>query len=160
MILVWLGGPLLDAVQRLPFYSTNSITRAQSIFGFIGAVLAGIGIDRLVRGLRGSPRRIRSERPQGRIVARRVATGVLVLVVVLGFGALVVVRARHDAQSDRYLEHWTGTLLVPSLFVAVRSLAVLFTLLGPSRLRRARPRRDRRPRGGAERDVRAHRCCR
>jgi hypothetical protein len=134
VILVWLGGPLLAAFQRLPFYSTNSITRAQSIFGFVGAVLAGIGIDRLVRGL--AARRGGSvERPQGRIVARRVVTSVLVLVVVLGFGALVVVRARHDAQSDHYLEYWSGTLLIPSLYVAGAVAAVLFTLLGPARLR-------------------------
>ena len=49
VVLIWVGGPLLGAVQRLPFFSSNSITRAQSVFGFLGAALAGVGIDRLQR---------------------------------------------------------------------------------------------------------------
>ena len=49
VVLIWVGGPLLGAVQRLPFFSSNSITRAQSVFGFLGAALAGVGIDRLLR---------------------------------------------------------------------------------------------------------------
>ena len=134
VILVWLGGPLLAAFQKLPFYSSNSITRAQSVFGFVGAVLAGIGIDRLARGL-AARRGVPDERPQRRLESERVVMGVLVLVVVLGFVALVVVRARDDAQRDGYLSHWTGTLLVPSLFLAGAVAAVLFTRFGPMRLR-------------------------
>ncbi len=134
VVLVWLGGPLLAAFQKLPFYSTNSITRAQSVFGFVGAVLAGIGIDRLVRGLaarRREPDGAARARPRG----SRVVPGALVLAVVLGFAALVVTRARQDAQRDGYLAHWTSTLLVPSLFLAVAVAAVLITRFGPGRLR-------------------------
>ena len=53
----------------------------------------------------------------------------------LGFGVLVVVRARDDAQSDGYLDYWSSTLLVPSLFLAGAVAAVLFTRFGPVRLR-------------------------
>ena len=50
-ILIWVGGPLLDAVEKLPFFASNRMSRAQSVFGFLGAVLAGVGFDRLGRWL-------------------------------------------------------------------------------------------------------------
>ena len=139
VVLVWLGGPLLTALQKLPFYSSNSITRAQSVFGFVGAVLAGIGIDRLARGRAARRDGEPDERPPRRLASRSRITSVLVLVVVLGFGVLVVVRAGDDAQSDGYLDHWTGTLLVPSLYLAGAVLAVLLTRFGPVRLRMLGP---------------------
>ena len=46
---IWVGGPVLWALQHLPFYSANFIGRASSVFGFLGAALAGIGFDRLLR---------------------------------------------------------------------------------------------------------------
>lgn len=49
VVLVWVGTPLLTLLQRLPGYDTNNIGRATSVFGFLGASLAGIGIERLSR---------------------------------------------------------------------------------------------------------------
>ena len=46
---IWMGGPVLWALQQLPFYSDNFIGRATSVFGFLGAALAGIGLDRVLR---------------------------------------------------------------------------------------------------------------
>ena len=40
---------MLAALQYLPFYSTNFIGRASSVFGFLIAALAGIGLERLLR---------------------------------------------------------------------------------------------------------------
>ena len=47
--LIWIGGWPLEALQRLPGFSSNHIGRASSIFGFLAATLAGIGLDRLFR---------------------------------------------------------------------------------------------------------------
>ncbi len=40
---------MLAALQYLPFYSTNFIGRASSVFGFLVAALAGIGLERVLR---------------------------------------------------------------------------------------------------------------
>lgn len=47
---IWVGGPALTLLQLLPLWSTNFVGRAQSVFGFFVAVLAGAGFDRLSRG--------------------------------------------------------------------------------------------------------------
>ena len=47
---IWLGGPVLAALQLLPLWSTNFVGRAQSVFGFVAAVGVGVGVDRLLRG--------------------------------------------------------------------------------------------------------------
>jgi hypothetical protein len=49
VVLVFFGGPLLEAVQQLPVFSTNRIGRARSILGFCLAVLAAVGFDAVIR---------------------------------------------------------------------------------------------------------------
>lgn len=48
--LIFLGGPILGAMQQLPVFATNPIGRARSMLGFFAAVLAAIGFDALIRG--------------------------------------------------------------------------------------------------------------
>ena len=118
VVLVWIGGPLLSAVQVLPFYSTNSITRAQSVFGFLAAALAGVGIDRLRAGWA-------AHREESRPRAARDNSRLLVLVAVIAFGVTVVLRARLDAHRDGYSGHWNQALVVPALFLGVTLVVVL-----------------------------------
>ena len=47
--LIWVGAPLLTLWQQLPVIGNNSITRAQSIVGFLVACLVGLGFDRLTQ---------------------------------------------------------------------------------------------------------------
>lgn len=49
VVVGWLGGPLLTALQLLPVFSNNSIWRIRSILGFALAVLAAFGFEHLVR---------------------------------------------------------------------------------------------------------------
>ena len=48
-VAIWVGGPVLALLRVLPLWSTNGIGRAQSVFGFVVAVLVGVGFDRLHR---------------------------------------------------------------------------------------------------------------
>lgn len=52
--LLWVGGLPLHLLQKLPGYDSNSFARASSIFGFLVAALAGIGLERLLQ--RAAPR--------------------------------------------------------------------------------------------------------
>ncbi|MEI7058394.1 YfhO family protein [Nocardioides sp. CCNWLW239] len=47
VIAIWVGGPVLHLIQSLPLFGSNSIARAASVLGFLVAVLAAIGFDRL-----------------------------------------------------------------------------------------------------------------
>ena len=49
-VLIWLGGPLLVAIEQLPFFSSNLFTRALSVFGSLGAALAGVPPARALAG--------------------------------------------------------------------------------------------------------------
>ena len=49
VVVIYLGGPLLAALQQLPVFDTNRIGRARSMLGFFVAVLAAIGFDALLR---------------------------------------------------------------------------------------------------------------
>ena len=48
---IWVGGPVLATLYALPLWSTNFIGRAQSVLGFVVAVLVGVAFDRLHRGV-------------------------------------------------------------------------------------------------------------
>ncbi len=120
-LLVWTGGPILAAVDVLPFYGNNSTTRSQSVFGFVAACLAGIGLDRLTRREVPASTGRRSWRP---LVVLLVA--VLVLLVV-GLAQVV------DAHRDGYLGHVAGALVVPSLVLALAVAALAATFLLPTR---------------------------
>ncbi|HTG47151.1 MAG TPA: hypothetical protein VK646_05815 [Actinomycetota bacterium] len=71
-MLLFLGGPLLWLLQRLPLFDTNFIGRMRSVFGFLLAALAAIGME--AAGRRAEDRR------RARIVW-------------IAFGALVVLGA-------------------------------------------------------------------
>lgn len=55
--LTWFGGLPLDLLQSLPGYDTNKIGRATSIVGFLVALVAAFGLDRLLTRGDGEPSR-------------------------------------------------------------------------------------------------------
>ncbi|QNN51852.1 YfhO family protein [Nocardioides mesophilus] len=166
VLAIWVGGPVLLAIQSLPFYSSNFIGRAQSVFGFVGAALAGFGLDRLLRwvpsGGDGPPGdgppgdgppgdRPPEDEPSGRPEdptppaddvpgkARRLVLLALAGLVAAGFAGVVVVSAYRAAGRDGYTEHLTHALVVPGVLLLAAVLAVLLTVLGRGRLRVAGP---------------------
>ncbi len=124
VVLIWVGGPLLVLLQQLPFFSSNAISRGQSVFGFLAAALAGVGLDRLARS--------RSDGAAGPPVRRawHVALGPVVLALVIGFSATVVVAAFRDADRDGYRSHLVVAVSVPLLLVAAAVVAVAVARFG------------------------------
>ena len=126
--MLWTGGPFLATLDVLPFYGNNSTTRSQSIFGFLAACLAGIGLDRLVRREQGTASEARpSRRP---IVVLLVA---VVLLLVVGLAQVA------EARADGYLDHVVHALVVPLLVLALAVGAVAATFLMPPRWAMAGP---------------------
>ena len=127
-LVVWTGGPFLATLDALPFYGNNSTTRSQSVFGFLAACLAGIGLDRLVRREQGPASEARpSRRP---IVVLLVA---VVLLLVVGLAQVA------EARADGYLDHVVHALVVPLLVLALAVGAVAATFLMPPRWAMAGP---------------------
>jgi hypothetical protein len=120
---IWVGGPLLAALQVLHFYSTNHIGRAQSVFGFVMASLAGLGYQRLSDWTTGS-----AARPRLGGLSRRtwLVRGVVALGVVV-FGVVALEQAHDEAVSRDYVEVYVSALQRAGvLFVlAAACLAVL-----------------------------------
>lgn len=52
VVLGWVGGPLLSVAQHFPVFSNNPISRIRSVLGFLVAVLAGFGFERLLNLVR------------------------------------------------------------------------------------------------------------
>lgn len=93
LLLVWVGEPFLGALQTLPGYSNNSIGRVTSVFGFLGAALAGIGFHHLLERAGRSPEpsaRPAHEEPH---VRRRAGASDLVTVAGVAVGLFLMVRA-------------------------------------------------------------------
>lgn len=126
VVLVWVGGPLLVALQQLPLFSSNSITRGQSVFGFLAAALAGMGLDRLVRRRSGQV----STSSTGRDGSTGRVVGAVVLVVVLAFSATTVVAAFRDADRDGYRSHLVDAVTIPLLLLVAAVVAVALARFG------------------------------
>ncbi len=124
---IWLGGPTLAALQLLPFWSTNFIGRASSIFGFSVAVCVGAGLDRLVRGIvPPSPRPGR--RPpldSGAMVRVGVAAAVCV-----STGAAVTVAIARVARDQDFQQHVIESAVIPALLLIAGAAAVLVAARG------------------------------
>ena len=124
MVLVWIGGPLLDLLQRLPGYDSNNIGRADSVFGFAGAALAGLGLERLL-----------AQRREPWPARRWIAGGAVVLLVLAAL-AWVFLDARSETTDRAFFDHALWLPLVVGL-VAAGGLAVALGLRGVPRLRQA-----------------------
>ncbi|MFE6646300.1 YfhO family protein [Nocardioides sp. NPDC057772] len=130
--LLWIGGLPLELLQKLPGYSSNSFGRANSVFGFLCAVLAGIGLERLVqRAEEAGPsrRESRSWRP-------RLVVSLVVLLALVGVAAYFLWAAyTYIDGAERPIPDLATKLRVPGLLLVVSLLAVAATLLLRGRLR-------------------------
>lgn len=131
-IVAFSGGPLLAALQKLPYlFSDNSVERVRSVLGFLVAVLAATGFEVLLRHRREATTRVR----------KLYAAGVWAVVAVGGAAAYVVGRDYADAASDRRVSflggHYVAQLnreVVQGLaFVGVAVACVLLLWWGPRR---------------------------
>jgi hypothetical protein len=56
-VLIYVGGPLLGAMQKLPPFDTNAVGRLRSVFGFFLAALAALGLQAVTEPERSGSRR-------------------------------------------------------------------------------------------------------
>ena len=126
--LIWVGGLPLDLLQKVPGYDINSINRANSIFGFLGAVLAGIGLERLMQQAESdaTPRRA----PRQWLVA---VISLAVILAAVAYGAFA--SYTHVRSVDRVIPGLNRSLLVAGILLAVALAAVAATRWLPARLR-------------------------
>lgn len=111
-VLVYVGGPLLAAVQLLPVLSSNYIGRGRVLLGLHVAVLAGVGAQQLLRGGR-DPGALR----------RRVPAAAVLVALAVGLAVVATLRLRPEGElGDRAV--WS--LLVPVGGTVVALLAVLW----------------------------------
>ncbi|MDQ2756861.1 MAG: YfhO family protein [Actinomycetota bacterium] len=160
VVIGWFGGPLLVALQGLPVFSNSSIWRIRVILGFSLAVLAGLGLDRVLIHLRlrgnapppgggtppgdgtpfepETPRRADAEVVSGRGVARGRSRGPLWTLAVLLVGAAAayagvqaLVSAREAATQGRYYLAWREPTVAAGVLLLVALLLLLVIRLAP-----------------------------
>ena len=123
VVLIWIGGPALSLLQRLPGYDSNNIGRADSVFGFAGAALAGIGLERLLG------------RGRARWTARRSVAGAGAVLLLLVAFAWVFRDARRETTDRAFFDHslWlplaVGVVAVAGLVVALRFRRIGVTVI-------------------------------
>lgn len=151
VVVGWLGGPLLAALQVLPVFSNNSIWRIRSILGFVLAVLAAFGFERLVRhvsrarpggsdpGPPGPPgtsddERIDADHPSPRAVGGRwlrILGRVVVLAAFLGLGVAIVLMARHESVEEGFYPIVRDRIMVAAALMGATTVLVLIVRLAP-----------------------------
>jgi hypothetical protein len=101
-VLIYVGGPVLGLLQHTPLFHLNYVGRLRSVFGFLLAALAAVGLEFLVIG---------EGEPSGR--ERLVRRAVVVLAVVVSALALLYVwRIAGDVGARRYLVAHAMTPLI------------------------------------------------
>ena len=120
---VFVDSPLVRALGELPFYSSNLIWRATSVVGFLGAALAGIGLDRLASARRGRPRAV------------TMLAALAVVAVSGGFLAWTVREGREDAAAHDIVARFDAALRVPLVLGAGAVVCVVVALLARGWLR-------------------------
>jgi Bacterial membrane protein YfhO len=140
---IYVGGPVLAALQYLPFYSTNFIGRASSVFGFLVAALAGIGLERVLRWVeyrRGCAPDGRGEEREPRSGAAVIGKLLLptVLLSSVGLLGIAVLKAAADyAAAAGQTAHLVSTLVLPTLLLIGALAGVVLIRVGPGLLRPA-----------------------
>lgn len=154
LIAGWYGGELLSLLARLPVFSQNPITRIRSVLGFILAVLAGFGFEKLLGfvrkddGLRRNPNDPddpadpadpdvgREVRPSTRENVVRGFWLVAVSLTMVVFAAVVVLAARDESRVSGVTAHLRSTLIVPAVLLAICLVAIVVARFGTHRMRK------------------------
>jgi hypothetical protein len=157
VVLGWVGGPLLALAQHFPVFSNNNVSRVRSLLGFLVAVLAGFGFERLLDLVRDDddPRHdddplnpvARSEdRPDdasagvdGRVKSRsrlgfvrfRPSWPAGVLVVVVIFALLVLKEAVSEAIARHAIRHLAYEIAIPAILLGICVALVVAARFGP-----------------------------
>ena len=145
VVVGWFGGPLLLALQTLPVFSTNSIWRIRVVLGFTLAVLAGLGLDRVLvhlqlkGGSRGggngrTPSRADAAVSAGRGVSRgpRWVVAVLVLIAATAYiGVRTLVSARSAAIAGHYYLQWRPPTVVAMVLLGVAVILLVVARVAP-----------------------------
>nr|WP_277602119.1 YfhO family protein [Nocardioides sp. KC13] len=126
--LIWVGGLPLDLLQKVPGYDINSFNRANSIFGFLGAALAGIGLERLMQ-------RAEADTAPPREPRRWLPTVITIVVVGAAVAYGAVASYRHIRAADGGIPGLERSLLVAGILLAVALAAAVATCWLPHRLR-------------------------
>lgn len=116
--LVYLGGPLLEALQAVPVVGPNAIGRMRSLVGFFLAVLAGVGFQGLLDARRSWWR-------LGGFAVLLAGVAALVAVAVHDVAALAAAAGREDA--------FGAAWVVPAGAAAVAAVAAVGALLSSHR---------------------------
>lgn len=141
--LIWVGEPLLTGWQQLPVVGNNSVTRAQSVVGFLAACLVGFGFDQLVRTSRAgtaagssTPDRAGTEAADGTdgAVHPRSWRPVVVLLAAVLVLLCLTVAAVVDASRDGYLDHLVGSSAAPVLLLLATVAVVVLVHVASPRL--------------------------
>lgn len=126
-VAMWVGGPVLHLIQTLPLFGSNPIARAASILGFLVAVLAAIGFDRLRD--RSAPDPANPDRlhpPVPVTVGVVVAAGAAIVWGLAAGHALVAATKNPDPWTELL-----GRLVLPGVFLVVAIVAA--TVAGVAR---------------------------
>lgn len=126
-VMIFWGGPLLEIVQRLPMLGSSLFARSRSIWGFLGAALAGVGAGALLdlEPVGVTVRRLRGSGP-GPIVAFLVRLALAMGVVRM---LSLAVRSAQNPEEYHYSQMWIALALV---VIGTLSLAVVVLWIGPT----------------------------
>jgi len=158
VILGWLGGPLLALAQHLPIFSNNSVARIRSLLGFLVAVLAGFGFERLLGVVRdrdndppspvsgsadktGDPAAVADGPAPGHSrfgsVRLRLSWSVAGLIMVTFFALWVLTDAVTDAIARHTIRHLALVGVIPAILLVLCVGSVLAVRSGRRRTRHA-----------------------
>ncbi|MDH2416939.1 YfhO family protein [Nocardioides sp. CER19] len=134
LLAVWQGGVVLWLLQKLPFYSSNSIGRATSVTGFLLAALAGVGLDRLLRA--GSPSDDPSPRRRAGLRGRRWQLYVVVVAAAaVGLAWSAWSTARALAVDQGITDLFDDALRLPAVLLALAVVALVAAICAPPAVR-------------------------
>jgi hypothetical protein len=128
-IVVFGGGPLLAALQKLPYlFSDNSVERVRSVLGFLVAVLAATGFELLLRHRREATTRARKLYAAG-VWAVVAAGGVVAYVIGRGYAA----DRRVSFRGGPYVAQLDAEVVRGLAFAGVAVACALLLWWGPRR---------------------------
>jgi Bacterial membrane protein YfhO len=151
VVLGWMGGPLLSFAQHFPVFSNNSIGRIRSVLGFLVAVLAGFGFERLLSLARDRdndpphPVSRSAEKPDepaavvdGPVsghsrfgfVGLRLSWSVALLVVVTFFALFVLKDAISEAIARHAIRHLAHQVALPAILLVICVVLVVAARFG------------------------------
>lgn len=161
VILGWVGGPLLSVAQHFPVFSNNPISRIRSVLGFLVAVLAGFGFERLLNLVRdrdkdrhppgsgsedqpddaptaaGGPTRATASQSTFGFVRFRPLLSVTVFAGTTIFAFLVLRDAISEARLEQALRHLKLSVVTPAILLVICVVAVIAVCFARRGVRRA-----------------------